>query len=113
MKSRPTAPSHLRKETTEWWSQVINDYDLDAHHVKLLTLAAEAWDRCQQSREAIKRYGMIYKDRFGQPRSRPELAVERDSRLAFARMVRELGLDVIEPKEIKPPTIGGNANRRR
>jgi hypothetical protein len=66
----------------------------------LLTAAAEAWDRCQEARVALAGVGTTYQDRFGQPKSRPEVAIERDSRIAFARLLRELALDgAPDPKE--------------
>jgi hypothetical protein len=64
----------------------------------LLTLAGEAWDRCEQARTLLATHGLTYADRFGQPRSRPEVAIERDSRIAFARLIRELSLDVEPPR---------------
>jgi hypothetical protein len=72
-----------------------------------LTLAAEAWDRAEQAREAIAQHGMTFMDRFGQPHARPEIAIERDNRIAFARLLRELALDVEAPDAPRPPSIGG------
>ena len=110
---RPKPPKHLRAATRRWWSAVVGEYELEPHHVRLLTLSAESWDRCVQSREALKKHGVVYVDRFGQPRARPEVAIERDSRIAFARLLRELGLDVTEPAdESRPPGLRGNANLR-
>jgi len=110
-KTKP--PAHLRAETRKWFESVLSEYELEDHHLKLLRLACESWDRCQQARTAISKYGLTYQDRFGAPRLRPEIGVERDSRLAFARMLRELALDVEEPGEsTSPPKIYGNANRR-
>jgi P27 family predicted phage terminase small subunit len=108
----PTAPDHLSEQTATWWRQVIDEYTLEPHHIRLLTLAAEAWDRGQQARQALLEHGVTYLDRFQQPKSRPEVAIERDSRIAFARLIRELGLDVSEPDESKPPTIPGNSMLR-
>lgn len=107
------APKHLRAATARWWESVLADYALEAHHVRLLSLACEAWDRCQEARETLAKKGLTFDDRFGQPHARPEVAIERDSRVAFARLVRELGLDVEEPgAENRPPTIRGNAALR-
>jgi len=93
---------------------VVDDFELEPHHVRLLTLAAESWDRCTQAREALAEHGLTYTDRFDQPRARPEVAVERDSRIAFARLVRELALDVDEPAEgSRPPGIRGHAALRK
>jgi P27 family predicted phage terminase small subunit len=107
-----TAPTHLRPPTRKWWAGIVAAYELEAHHVKLLTLAGEAWDRCAEAREILAREGLTYEDRFGAPRTRPEVAVERDSRLAFARLLRELGLDHAPPAEVRLPTFPRNANRR-
>src|SRR3954447_1015673 len=46
---------------------------------------------------------MTYLDRFKQPRGRPEIAIERDSRLRFARLLRELALDVSDPDDFRSP----------
>jgi phage terminase small subunit len=100
------APKHLKPPTRRWWLDVHAHFDLEPHHVRLLTLAGEAWDRAGAAREAIARHGITYLDRFGAPRVRPEVAIERDSRLAFARMVRELRLDV-EPDAPRQPGLGG------
>ena len=37
------APPHLTPETADWWRSVQSDYDLEPHHVRLLTLACEAF----------------------------------------------------------------------
>jgi phage terminase small subunit len=77
-------PRHLRSDTAVWFTSALKEYELDSHHVRLLTKACEAWDRSEQAREAIAKHGLTYTDRFNSPRSRPECAIERDSRLAFA-----------------------------
>ncbi|MFH1419621.1 MAG: P27 family phage terminase small subunit [Planctomycetota bacterium] len=112
-KKRPEPPAHLRPDTRGWWQSVVAEYVLEAHHIRLLTLAAEAWDRGEQAREALAEHGTTYIDRFQQPHSRPEVAVERDSRVAFARILRELALDVSEPAEHRTPSIAGNAALRK
>ena len=95
----PKPPTHLRPATKRWWSSVVEDFDLEQHHLKLLTRAAEAWDRGEQAREAIAEHGLTYVDRFGAPRARPEVAMERDCRTGLARLLRELALDVDPPSE--------------
>jgi phage terminase small subunit len=92
-KSKTTPPDHLKPATADWWKYIVGDYELESHHLRLLQLACEAWDRAQSAREIIDRDGISYVDRFGAPRSRPEIAVERDCRIGFARLVRELQLD--------------------
>jgi hypothetical protein len=46
-------PAHLRPDTRAWWQSVHQDYDLEEHHSRLLTMACEAWDRACQAREII------------------------------------------------------------
>ena len=99
-------PGHLKPSTAKWWQQVIDGFDLDHHHVRLLTAAAAAWDRYEQARQTLDSEGITYTDRHGTPRARPEVAVERDSRIAFARLLRELALDVAPP-DSRPPRTGG------
>jgi phage terminase small subunit len=88
----PKAPHHLSKEMRQWWEKVVRGWELDEHHVLLLTKAAEAHDRADQARKILKKKGVTFLDRFKQPCARPEVSIERDSRLAFARLVRELNL---------------------
>lgn len=107
----PKAPSHLSAETKKWWRDIVTEYALESQHLRILQLAAEAWDRCVQAREIIDKEGMTFKDRFEQIKARPEIAIERDSRISFARLVRELGLE--DGGEIsegpRPPRIGGGS----
>ncbi len=111
-KKRLKPPDHLDPETGRWWCSVHDEYCLEPHHVRLLTLAAEVWDRTQAARAIIDAEGLTYQDRFDAPRARPEVAIERDGRLAFARLLRELDLDVEPPASgrIAPP--GLRSNRR-
>ena len=102
--TRTDAPAHLEPPTAEWWASVVDDYGLEPHHVRLLSLAAEAWDRGQAARTIIDAEGLTFEDRFGQPKARPEVAIERDSRLSFARLLRELALDYEEPTSTPRPT---------
>lgn len=108
-----SAPEHLRADTRQWWQTVADEYALEPHHIRILTLAAEAWDRGVEAREAIARHGTVYVDRFDQPRARPEIAIERDSRIAFARLVRELALDLDPPDEAGRPPRLSNATEKR
>ena len=105
--AQPTPPKHLRPETAAWWKQVVPEYDLESHHLRLLTKACEAWDRSDEAREAIAKHGSVLKTDLVRP-ARPEIAIERDSRLAFARLVRELGIDVAQPVESRPLSLRAN-----
>jgi P27 family predicted phage terminase small subunit len=107
------APSHLNSETAAWWRAVVSDFELEPHHRRLLQAACEAWDRCQQARAAISDHGLTFTDERGMVRSRPEVQIERDSRTAFMRAVRELDLESDGPREVfRPPALRSNRGRR-
>lgn len=88
----PQPPEHLSDEMKDWWRSVVEDFELDTHHLKLLKLACESYDRAEQARIHLAIYGTTFVDRFNQPRSRPEIKIENDSRITFARLLRELNL---------------------
>ncbi len=109
----PAPPAHLRPESSDWFRSVVSEFDLERHHLHLLILACESLDRATQAREAITAHGTTFTDRYGQPRARPEVQIERDSRIAFARLLRELGLDVEGPTEApRPPRVVPSSHRR-
>jgi phage terminase small subunit len=90
----PPAPNHLQPTTSEWWTAVVKEFDLAPHQLRILQVAAEAWDRKEEARKVLAREGLSYVDAKGMHRARPEVAVERDSRAAYLRAMRELALDV-------------------
>ena len=99
-------PRHLKAATRRWWSAVVESWDLEQHHVRLLTLAAESWDRSEAARKVVVKDGLTVTDRFGQVKVHPAVHVERDAKIAFARLLRDLDLDVDLPKENRrPPTL--------
>ncbi len=85
-------PEHLSKDAQEFWRWATDEYRLTQDDLKVLLMACEAMDRCRQARKRLAKQGLTYTDRFGQPRSRPEVAIERDSRLAFSKLVKQLSL---------------------
>lgn len=96
-------PRHLSAESRRLWLQIQADYVLEAHHCAILERACEALDRLLEARAAIEKDGAYVTGRFG-VKAHPGLAVERDSRIAFARLIRELGLDLETPASLRPPT---------
>jgi len=49
----PTAPSHLQPATHKWWRDIAKTFVLEPHHLRILTLASEAWDRAQKARAVL------------------------------------------------------------
>ena len=89
-----TAPAHLSPATRAWFEAIADDYELESTDLRLLELAGVAWDRAVAAREALKAAdgGVLTRDRYGALKAHPAVAIERDAIVAFARLVRELGL---------------------
>jgi phage terminase small subunit len=86
----------------------MSEYVLDEHHVILLIKACESLDRIEEAREIIKKEGLTFRDRFGSPRANPAVAIERDNKIAVARLFRELGLDLVGDGKSAPPALRAN-----
>ena len=52
-------PKHFKKQTKEWFQSVIDQYELEEHHTRILTLACEAWERSQEARITLNKLGMV------------------------------------------------------
>ncbi len=100
----PEPPKHLSPAMRRFFSEIVRSWDLETHHLRLLSLLCEAFDRCEQARVQIEKEGLTVPGRFG-PRTHPACAIERDSRLAAARLLRELDLDQEMPAERRPPAL--------
>lgn len=102
-------PEHLSDAAKAWWREVLRDFDLEPHHLHLLALAAGAWDRAEQARRTLAEHGAVtFVAANGDLKTHPAVAVERDARIAFARLVRELDLDGGAPSERRPPALMSN-----
>ncbi len=93
----PPPPTHLQPATKAWWTQILSDWPIGQHELQTLQAAGESWDRCQQAREALAKHGLTYVDCKGMVRARPEVAIERDSRISYLRCMRELDFENVEP----------------
>jgi P27 family predicted phage terminase small subunit len=112
--SKPTAPQYLSAEAKKIFNSVVGAYELEKHHIVILVTACASWDRWQQARRKLDRAGTTYEAK-GRYYSRPEVAVERDSKATFLRALRELGLDRTSFAELegRGNVLPINAGRRR
>ncbi len=107
MSTNERVPRHLTTESKKLFKHVVGSYDLQQHQLKTLRLACEALDRATQAREIINEKGMTLLDRFEQEKPRPEIAIERDSRISYARLMRELYLEDLETNNDLPDCMRG------
>jgi P27 family predicted phage terminase small subunit len=106
----PQPPPHLSLSARQWWQTTVDRYRLEEHHLRLLQLACEAWDRAQAARERLEQEGLTVPGREGGLRPHPCIGIERDARLAVARLIRELDLDIEAPRPdwSGPPALRSN-----
>lgn len=88
-----TEPLGLSSEALAIYRQTLADYDLEPWHVRILLEALRSLDRAEQARRQLDAEGLTIDGRFG-PRPHPLLTVERDARSGFARLMKQLGLDI-------------------
>lgn len=95
-------PDHLGEAGNAYWHLVAAEYALGDDDLTLLSSACEMLDRAESARQTITSGGLIVVDRFGQSKPHPAVDIERQSRLAFVRIRRELALDVEPPASRGP-----------
>jgi len=94
-----TIPRHLGAEARALWQRLQADFVIaDAAGTALLRCVCECFERISEMRTIVKRDGAIIKDRFGQSRPHPALAIERDARAGMISALRALRLS---PDEIE------------
>jgi phage terminase small subunit len=93
------APNGLQKSKS-LWKEITSEYvDFECHHLRLLQLICETWDKIIEAREVLKVTGPYFVDRYNQPKEHPAADAERKNKTLFMRLVRELGLDIAPPSE--------------
>ena len=110
MKKKPKAPAHLKEPTRLWWRNVMREWALEEHHIRVLTLAAEAYDRAIDAQALLARDGLVISGREGGMRPHPAVSIRRDAETSFARLLRELDLDTEPPAggRVAPPSLRSN-----
>ena len=103
----PQAPVFLAETGRTFWQRIVGEFDLDSAALQLLAVACKQLDRIAESRALLAKETMVYVDRFGQPREHPAVSIERNASVVFARLVRELALDVEPPVDSRPPRRPG------
>jgi phage terminase small subunit len=106
-KKRTTAPSNLSESMKTFYKQVVADYQLEPHRLKLLKMACECWDESEKARQELAESGLTFKDKSGQVKAHPANKIATDNRILFARLLREMRLDINDPDENnRLPRIG-------
>lgn len=98
----PTPPAHLSGSSKALWRDVVDRFELQPEHLRLLTLGLEAIDRTDEARRILAKDGLMIVGARGAPMRHPLVDVEMQSRTAALRYFRELGLtQYLEPAEAR------------
>lgn len=92
----------LKPATKKWINGIRKKFVLESHHDRLLVLAGCTWDRAIEARGQIQEEGSVVLDRFGQKKQHPAVQTENQAMLTFAKLLRELGLDLERPDDSRP-----------
>jgi phage terminase small subunit len=99
----PRPPKGLTPAARRFWRETLAAFELEPHHLSLLEQACRTLGTIEEAEAAIARDGAYVSGRFG-VRSHPAAAVRDRNRIGFARLVRELGLDLEAPANSRPPS---------
>jgi P27 family predicted phage terminase small subunit len=102
-----SAPSYLAAEGRAFFERITEEFELDAPALQTLALACKQLDRLAEARQVLQREPVVVPDRFGFPKTHPAVEVERNAAVAFARLMREIGLDLEPPSDVRPPRRPG------
>jgi P27 family predicted phage terminase small subunit len=92
VRTNPPAPKHLSTPARRLWRETVEEYELERHHLELLERACRALDTALEAEGILRRDGLMVEGRYG-VRAHPAVAVARDARTQFARLLRELDLE--------------------
>jgi phage terminase small subunit len=111
--TRPTGPpAHLKAEGSALFSAVLAEFELNPAETELLAAACVALDRMTEARALLDRDGLVVEGRAG-PRAHPACMVERDSRVAFDRILARLHLTGVEAEPMAQKGSHRNAGKLR
>jgi phage terminase small subunit len=106
-------PGHLSQPSKQWLGELLEGYpDASSTEVRLLVMAAEAWDRASRARRLLDREGLVVTSPQG-AKAHPAVAIAKDSMTLFSRLVAQLGLDDAAEPEGDPPPIDRRYRARR
>ncbi len=102
---KPAPPAHLSARSKAFFRKLVSEYALSTAQLELLRRCCESMDRADQAIRVLEAEGVVVVDRHGQSKAHPAAGLERDSRLAVARLLRELNLDP-GGGDTRPPLLG-------
>jgi P27 family predicted phage terminase small subunit len=101
-KKKGGAPPQLSADARQVWREIIAEYDgWGVVELSILCSALEAYDRMRQAQKELRKK-LFMKDKYGQVRPHPCVAIERDSRQAYLRALNQLGIGSMGGSQGRP-----------
>lgn len=110
---KTAAPQHLSERSQALWRSVLQRHELEDEHLVTLELALAALDRADAARELLARDGLTIRGAHGGLAAHPAITIERDSRIAVMRGLRQLGLDLYDDPGPQPRDEAGRFGRTK
>jgi P27 family predicted phage terminase small subunit len=98
----PRPPKYLSAPARRLWRETVESYELARHHLELLERACRALDQAIEAEELLRRDGLVVDGRYG-VRAHPAVAIARDARIAFARLLREIDPEGVVAPDARTP----------
>lgn len=109
----PRPPVGLRPATRAWFLETVSRWVLEPHHVRLLGIAARAWDESEAATALVRTEGLLITMPSGARRPNPASRIANEARATFMRALRELDLDLEAPAAARrPPALRSIAGGR-
>jgi hypothetical protein len=97
-------PTGLKYMGRKFWKETLGSFELsDLHDLEMLKMAGACLDRMKENSKTIEDEGRFFDDRFGQPKPHPAAKEIKDDSALFARLCREMGLDIEPVSENRIP----------
>jgi phage terminase small subunit len=91
-KAPSNPPRHLSRRMKAFWKSILATRKLEPHEEAIFLNACLSFDRAEAARKVLQQEGLTFNDRWGCPKARPEIAIEHDNRVVFAKLIKQLNL---------------------
>lgn len=85
-------PDNLAENGRKWAQNIIKAFDFDEHELQAVWMAANCLDRIASAQGEIAVHGAVVENRYHELKTNPAVVIERDNKILFARLCRELNL---------------------
>jgi hypothetical protein len=91
----PRPPRGLKRSSAALWRRIVDACLLSDAELEVLHGALVMLERAEDAAQVLKTEGMTIVDRYGTPKLHPACDLERQSRVAAARMFAQLNVKMV------------------